>query len=129
VDNAAESKVRSISAGRDHCVVVLFNRAAWGWGAAPPLGGRPDSVLGPTLLRPAPPCEINGIPQYHSALHFVTAGGDHTLGLTCDGRVFAWGANEYGQLGDGTTETAPRGGEQTWKTAPTNDAATGAVDR
>jgi alpha-tubulin suppressor-like RCC1 family protein len=33
----------------------------------------------------------------------VAAGGAHTLGLTSDGQVEAWGANREGQLGDGTT--------------------------
>lgn len=30
-------------------------------------------------------------------------GGDHSFVLTSFGRMFAWGNNEYGQLGDGTT--------------------------
>ncbi|WP_194292997.1 RCC1 domain-containing protein [Streptomyces smaragdinus] len=33
----------------------------------------------------------------------VDAGGHHSLGVSNDGRVFAWGANSDGQLGDGTT--------------------------
>ena len=33
----------------------------------------------------------------------VVPGGDHTCGITRDARVYCWGANDAGQLGDGTT--------------------------
>lgn len=33
----------------------------------------------------------------------VSAGDDHSLALGSDGNVYSWGANKYGQLGDGTT--------------------------
>lgn len=33
----------------------------------------------------------------------VAAGGGHSLALKKDGTLWAWGWNEYGQLGDGST--------------------------
>ena len=33
----------------------------------------------------------------------VSAGGGHSLGITTQGRVYAWGTNWDGQLGDGTS--------------------------
>jgi len=35
----------------------------------------------------------------------IAAGEWHTIALRRDGAVGAWGMNEYGQLGDGTTTT------------------------
>ena len=32
----------------------------------------------------------------------VAAGGEHSLAAGSDGRLYAWGYNDYGQLGDGT---------------------------
>jgi hypothetical protein len=40
-------------------------------------------------------------PLFYSS---VAAGGSHSLALTTDGSLWAWGGNGCGQLGDGTTE-------------------------
>ncbi|QTA78778.1 Cell adhesion related domain (CARDB)-containing protein, immunoglobulin-like fold-containing [Desulfonema limicola] len=34
----------------------------------------------------------------------ITAGNDHTVALDSDGNVWAWGGNNYGQVGDGSVE-------------------------
>src|SRR5437588_123335 len=33
----------------------------------------------------------------------VSAGNDHSIALDSNGKVYSWGNNIYGQLGDGTT--------------------------
>jgi alpha-tubulin suppressor-like RCC1 family protein len=37
----------------------------------------------------------------------VAAGHEHSLALGCDGRVYSWGKNGYGQLGQGDTLDRP----------------------
>ncbi len=37
----------------------------------------------------------------------ITAGNAHNLVLKAPGTVWAWGANPYGQLGDGTNTLVP----------------------
>ena len=39
--------------------------------------------------------------QYEFAA--VSLGTDHSAAITRDGKLYTWGANDYGQLGDGTT--------------------------
>jgi len=50
---------------------------------------------------------------------------DHVLALKSDGTLWAWGANDYGQLGDGTTgrSTTPRqvGTDADWKAIAAGD--------
>ena len=38
---------------------------------------------------------------------FVVGGTRHSHAITTDGRLWAWGGNNRGQLGDGTTQTRP----------------------
>ena len=38
----------------------------------------------------------------------ISAGADHALAISQDGAAWAWGYNNYGQLGDGTTTDQPR---------------------
>lgn len=58
--------------------------------------------LGPLLLL----CASVLAPQLYGqqpAISQVAAGGFHSLAVRADGTVTAWGSNEFGQLGDGTT--------------------------
>jgi alpha-tubulin suppressor-like RCC1 family protein len=37
----------------------------------------------------------------------ITVGGEHGCGLASDERLFCWGNNQYGQIGDGSTQVRP----------------------
>jgi alpha-tubulin suppressor-like RCC1 family protein len=69
---------------------------AWGRGSEGQLGN------GATASR-ATPVPVT-LPA-GTAATAVSAGGDHALALTSTGGVLAWGLNDHGQLGDGTSLT------------------------
>src|SRR5579883_2553145 len=74
--------------------------AGWGWGS------NGSGQLGPS----APPISsTNAVPIGNSlpAVTAMAAGGSHSLALGSDGTVWAWGDNEFGELGNGTTSNTP----------------------
>jgi alpha-tubulin suppressor-like RCC1 family protein len=56
--------------------------------------------VGDSITSSLVPIQVTGLP----AITAITAGFYHTLALTADGHVFAWGSNLYGQIGIGTTD-------------------------
>jgi alpha-tubulin suppressor-like RCC1 family protein len=71
--------------------------AAYGWGAnaAGQLG------VGDAAARGSPTLVIGGITNWSQ----VSAGHKHTLGRTSTGIAYAWGYNNFGELGDNTAST------------------------
>jgi alpha-tubulin suppressor-like RCC1 family protein/PKD repeat protein len=90
----------AIAAGDVHSLGVRGDGTVWAWGynTTGQLGnGNLDSIAAPG--RYPLPAQVPGI---ESAISIV-AGRDHSLALRDDGTVWAWGWNQFGQLGDGTT--------------------------
>jgi alpha-tubulin suppressor-like RCC1 family protein len=83
-----------ISAGGDHTCAVRQDGAGMCW------GNGMFSKLGDGFLHPQSDTPI----QVISNVSFVaiSAGADHTCATGTDENLYCWGANDVGQLGDGT---------------------------
>ncbi|MBN8459840.1 MAG: cadherin-like beta sandwich domain-containing protein [Verrucomicrobia bacterium] len=89
-----------IAAGGNHAVVVCGDGtvASWGMGGLLGDGGSGDATK-PVLV------DRSGVLAGRT-LVALSAGGKHTLALCADGTLVAWGMNDSGQLGNGTTTAA-----------------------
>nr|WP_181414121.1 InlB B-repeat-containing protein [Bifidobacterium indicum] len=100
------SHATGVSAGRTHST-ALTDSGAWAW------GGNQYGQLGTTTgngtndgVAPARLPNPKGTPAGF-AYADLCASGDRTLAVGSDGDVYASGANDSGQLGDGTSDTDP----------------------
>jgi alpha-tubulin suppressor-like RCC1 family protein len=79
--------------GRHTCGVTLTGRAyCWGYNGWGSLGS------GSNAAQSATPMEVAGNLTFRA----VSAGADHTCGVTTDNRAYCWGNNDWRQLGTGT---------------------------
>ena len=87
--------VKSISAGRDHSLALKADGTVWAWGL------NIEGQIGDGSMSSSQPLplQIAGLANVIA----IAAGDRHNLALLASGQVMAWGANESGQLGDGTT--------------------------
>jgi uncharacterized repeat protein (TIGR02543 family) len=90
--------IQLISLGEDHSLALTTNGRVYGWGSNS-VGQLGDGTLVtkniPTLI---PFADL----QVGEKIKYVSAGGYHSLALTTNGRVFGWGFNSFGSLGDNT---------------------------
>ncbi|GAB4213203.1 MAG: hypothetical protein Fur007_06930 [Rhodoferax sp.] len=98
VDKNYFSNWTQVSAGDKHTVGRRADGTIWAWG---------DNTRGQLgladLTDPLLPAKAATPTQVAPALAdrwvAVVAGGEHTAAIRTDGRLFTWGANGYGQLG------------------------------
>lgn len=97
------SDVKAIIAGGDHNSALTNSNQVWGWGsdkfAESSGNGSGLGAVGPDGTAVLFPQIMQGITGKVIA---ITAGANHSLALTDDGRLWAWGHNDQGQLGDST---------------------------
>jgi alpha-tubulin suppressor-like RCC1 family protein len=91
----SEHDWRAVAAGFMHALALKADGSLWGW-------GRNYSGL---LARPpskelvSKPVRIGSDTDWAQ----ISLGGGHCLALKTDGSLWAWGQNDCGQVGDGTT--------------------------
>lgn len=99
------ANIVDIGAGTKHAVALSKDGTVWGWGT------RNDGALGGGDATPAGSVarrERHGARSRTPGLDGITqiaVGGTHSLALTRDGHVMAWGTNRSGELGVGTRVT------------------------
>lgn len=101
----------SITTGDRHSCALRADGTAWCWGdnASGQLG---TGSAGPASIAPV---AVSGGLQFAA----LSAGQDHTCGLTSGGIAYCWGGNTNGQLGTGTTAASatptPVGGGRSFR--------------
>jgi len=93
----------ALALGVGHTCALASNGAAYCWGHNHWGQLGTGSTSGPALCGGVA-CSLGPV-AVSGGLSFTTlvAGGSHTCGLTSAGKVYCWGDNSFGQLGDGTT--------------------------
>lgn len=86
----------AIDAGYEHSLALDRNGNAWAWGDDS-YGQVGDGTTGSVRAGPTAVVMPQGI-----TFTAVSAGRNHSLALDQDGNAWAWGDNDYGQLGDTT---------------------------
>ena len=89
--------VRNVSAGFSHSLVVTEEGTLYAFGE-----GNNGRLGHGHLGSEHYPKVVDAL--RHERITAAAAGGEHSLALTEDGSVFAWGDNEFGQLGTGHTQ-------------------------
>ena len=104
-DLPADFTYLQVSAGGSHSLALGSdgNVYAWGYNGSGQLGdGTSSSQSTPVRVKAPDRSTYPDLPADFTYLQ-VSAGQYHSLALGSDGNVYAWGYNNYGQLGNGTT--------------------------
>nr|WP_246525805.1 hypothetical protein [Geomobilimonas luticola] len=93
--------ITAIAAGSSHALALKSDGSLWSWGYnwAGQLG---DGTSGNGTSKSTP----LSVPGMDSGVVGIAAGQHHSLAVKADGSVWAWGLNNFGQLGDGTTNAS-----------------------
>lgn len=92
--------VTAVAAGASHTLALVSDGTVWAWGRNS--GGQLGDGTGLQSFLPVQVLGYGGV-DYLASVTAVAAGDGHSMALASDGTIWTWGANLYGQLGDGTS--------------------------
>lgn len=98
---AAGTTAIALSRGYDHMLILRSDGSVWACGLNT-VGQIGDGASGAPANRYAP-VQVQGLP---SNIVQVLGSAASSYALTASGQVWAWGGNQYGNLGNGTASTA-----------------------
>jgi len=98
----------SVAAGGSHTLALDQEGRLWAWGHGwfGQLGIGGTANQNRPIFVPFAGLTAGGIPV--ASFTSVAAGASHTLALDQEGRLWTWGENGFGRLGDGTTTNRER---------------------
>ncbi len=136
VQESSEQNWISLTTGFEYVVAIRYDNTLWAWGdnnCGPLLtlncgqignGSTGGNVLDPVQVT----LEVAGADNDWES---VASGGWHTVAIKTDHTLWTWGLNNYGQLGDGSTDNnnTPEqvGINSDWVSASTSDFNTAAI--
>jgi alpha-tubulin suppressor-like RCC1 family protein len=96
--------ITAVAAGTDHTLALAADGHVWAWGKDDyGEAGQPATDICPTHQRACvrQPTQVPGL----GGVVAIAAGWGHSLALDGNGALWAWGRNDQGQLGIGTSST------------------------
>jgi len=93
--------IKQIVSGQNHNLALKTDGTVWAWGA------NNYGQLGDNTTTPKKnPVQVSGLEGngFLTNIKAVAAGGNHSLALANDGKIFAWGENKFFQLGDSSID-------------------------
>jgi alpha-tubulin suppressor-like RCC1 family protein len=92
-----------VFAGNSHTTILKENGSVQSWGL-----NKEGQLGNGALFRRQLPVHIHHqYPNLNESLIDIISGDEHTCALTESGSVYCWGGNNYGQVGNGSTEFVP----------------------
>lgn len=86
----------AVAAGTEHSLALKSDGTVWSWGDGSGLGYEIEGLYSAT------PGQVDEAGEIFTNIVAVAAGANHSLALEAEGGIWAWGANNDGQLGDGS---------------------------
>jgi alpha-tubulin suppressor-like RCC1 family protein len=93
------TEIMAVAVGENHTLALKSDGTVWAWGSN--LSGQLGDGSNMAKTVPVQVLSDSETGNALSGIQAIAVGVDHSLALKSDGTVWAWGKNNYGQLGNG----------------------------